>query len=485
MLSFLRKNFFILFVLAAVMVLRIPSLFEPYWYGDEGIYLTLGMGIKKGLLLYRDIFDNKPPLIYLLTALADGKLYWFRSMLFISSLISTYFFYLLSKKIIDSNKATKISVLVFALFTTIRLLEGNIANAENFVLLPAVLGYLLAVKANRSRNYLFPGLLFSAAFLLKVPALFDFAGLLVFLLFFKEKRVKVKELALLVSGFLLPIALVSLYFLLKGAFEVYFNSVFLQTAGYLSSWETGSHAFNPILLLKSDFSIRSFILLFSLGGLWIFRKKLKEDLTLASSWFLFSLFAASLSGRPYPHYLIQSVPSFALCVGIFFKRINKKEIVGKIVPLFLFLLLTLVLWRYKFWIYKTVPYYKNFIEFSIGKIDKTVYFNFFNPRMSDVYILSGFAKANTLPSEKIFIWADEPYVYALSQRLPATRYTVAYHIKDLKATNFVIAKLQDDKISLIIKDKKTEEFPELEIILKNKYRIIENIGDFIVYRRKG
>ncbi|RJR25929.1 hypothetical protein C4578_00500 [Candidatus Microgenomates bacterium] len=486
MLSFFKKNRFILFVLASVAVLRIPSLFEPYWYGDEGIYLTLGMGIKRGLLLYRDIFDNKPPLIYLLTALADGRLYWFRSMLFVSCLASIYFFFLLSKKIINSDKAVKVSVLSFALFTTIRFLEGNIANAEIFILLPAVLGYFAVFKEKSLKNFIFSGLLFSTAFLFKVPALFDFAALSFFLIFLREKeRINLKEGLTLFFSFLLPIFLVSAYFILKGAFSVYFNSVFLQTIGYLSSWETGSHVLNPLRLLKSDFAIRSIILLFSLVLTFAFRKKLKEDLSLATAWFLFALYGASLSGRPYPHYLIQVIPGFSLLLGIFVKEINQKTIIRKALPLLLFAFLTATYWRYQFWAYETFSYYRNFIDFSRGKKDKTSYFNYFNPRMTEIYLISEFIKANTNKTERVFVWADESNIYPLSQRLPATPYAAAYHVSDLKKTDTVLSRLENDKISLIIKDVKKEDFLGLEILLKNNYRQVESIGDFVIFRKKG
>ncbi|PIV07387.1 hypothetical protein COS53_02565, partial [Candidatus Shapirobacteria bacterium CG03_land_8_20_14_0_80_35_14] len=52
-------------------LLRLPSLFEPYWYGDEGVYLALGQGIRHGLTLYSQIYDNKPPAIYYLAALTQ------------------------------------------------------------------------------------------------------------------------------------------------------------------------------------------------------------------------------------------------------------------------------------------------------------------------------------------------------------------------------------------------------------------------------
>ena len=57
---------FLIGISVVFFILRLPSLFEPDWYGDEGVYQVLGMGIKAGRLLYRDIFDNKPPFLYLL-----------------------------------------------------------------------------------------------------------------------------------------------------------------------------------------------------------------------------------------------------------------------------------------------------------------------------------------------------------------------------------------------------------------------------------
>ncbi len=63
-------------ILVLILVLRIPSFFEPYYYGDEMIYLTLGEGVRQGATLYKDLHDNKPPLIYIIAAVA-GSLNWF------------------------------------------------------------------------------------------------------------------------------------------------------------------------------------------------------------------------------------------------------------------------------------------------------------------------------------------------------------------------------------------------------------------------
>ena len=50
--------------LAFAFVLRYPSLFEPRWYGDEGIFAGVATNIREGRTLYAQAWDNKPPLIF-------------------------------------------------------------------------------------------------------------------------------------------------------------------------------------------------------------------------------------------------------------------------------------------------------------------------------------------------------------------------------------------------------------------------------------
>ncbi len=79
-------------VLLFVIIFRIPNFFEPYSYGDETIYLTLGQGVRQGLTLYKNLHDNKPPLLYLTAALA-GNLFWFKAILLGWSLFGTILFF--------------------------------------------------------------------------------------------------------------------------------------------------------------------------------------------------------------------------------------------------------------------------------------------------------------------------------------------------------------------------------------------------------
>src|SRR3989344_2111111 len=95
----------LIILLAATVILRLPSLFEPYWYGDEQIYLAISQGVRKGLVLYRDITDypNKPPLIYLLAA-AAGSVFWFKFMLLMWNAMHVVVVNLLLKKLWGDKK---------------------------------------------------------------------------------------------------------------------------------------------------------------------------------------------------------------------------------------------------------------------------------------------------------------------------------------------------------------------------------------------
>jgi hypothetical protein len=477
-------------LLVAVFFLRLPSLFEPHSYGDEGVYLTVGLAIRKGLLLYRDIFDNKPPLLYLLAALSGGMIFWFRFLLLASVLTSIYFFQKLAVKVFAHSLATKVATLIFALLTTIRLIEGNIANAEIFILLPVIAGFylvfhLLEQKAKGNWGFFAAGLILSASFLLKVPAVLDFGVISAFLVFFREKKKILhfgRREAFLLAGYLLPILLTALFFLSRGAFAPFFDACFKQTFGYLFSWKTGSHLFSFSSLIKSDLLVRSTILLAGLGLLFSQRKKLTLPLALIPLWFLLALFGATLSGRPYPHYLLQALPPFSLLIGLPFAiKLKSKWLV--VVGLLALLGLSII--RYRFWFYPTLSYSQNFLELITRQKDKEAYLAYFGSEIPQIYELAQFVNENTAPDERIFVWGNNPHLYALARRLPVGPYTVAYHIQDFHQQEGTIILIGQQKPSLIIIGRQSPAFPSLEALVNQEYRPIKNTADFTVWQRRN
>ena len=144
--SFVVSNKLLLLIIAGVFFVRIPSLFEPLWYGDEAIYLTIGQEINRGGLLYTDIFDHKTPGIYYLAAWVMtflGETIWsFKFLLSIWLIPTIAAFFYLAKEMYDKRTALY-STLVLAILISTPLLEGNIVNSEILMILPTSLAIFL------------------------------------------------------------------------------------------------------------------------------------------------------------------------------------------------------------------------------------------------------------------------------------------------------------------------------------------------------
>lgn len=106
------------FLLLIILILRIPSFFEPYYYGDETIYLTVGEAMKQGVTLYSGVHENKPPLLYILAAIA-GNLFWFKVILAAWNIVSIVVFWKLTEVIFKQKSVQKVATSIFAFLTTI------------------------------------------------------------------------------------------------------------------------------------------------------------------------------------------------------------------------------------------------------------------------------------------------------------------------------------------------------------------------------
>jgi len=465
--QWLEKNEGLIFLIILTIILRIPSLYEPHWYGDEGIYLVMGQALRKGLVFYKDIHDNKPPLLYLLGAIA-GNVFWFRTILMLWFGITTAIFFRLMQMLLPKNKKSwYLSTLVLILGTT--MLEGNVANAEIFMIGPIIAGMLMALQKTQNRKkQLIIGLLFSMAFLFKVPAVFDFAALLLWWVIWKNKQLKYSLL-----GFSIPIGVTLIYYRLAGGLERYVRSALLQNIGYLSSWENS----------QSGLLIRGGILIVMLSLFYAIDRKfrLSTKVKLVIVWFLMALFGALLSERPYPHYLIQPMVPGAILLSYFV--FGKRKILKSII-LILVLLAGINYYQIKFWHYPVFAYYQNFGKYVLGRKNKEEYNSFFDWRVNQTYKVAEYLRKKTFPDEKIFIWGDEPYIYALAKKLPIGKYTVAYHVVDFNGYKETMETWDKYKPRMVIvMEYEKRQFPEMEARLKNDYLLIKKIDQALVYKR--
>lgn len=462
-------------ILIFIIILRIPSLFEPHRYADEEIYLTLGLGVRKGLVLYRDIHDNKPPFLYITAAIAHD-LFWFRLILLVVQGLGVAFFWKLAEAVFEKRRrAVVISTSLFGVFSTLPFLEGNVANGENFMIVPTVLAAFLLfnsiiepAKPRRRLVYFLIGLLFACGFLYKVPVAFDFIGLLVFWWLLSKPEIRLRERLkflvserfwLVVTGFAGPIILSIVYYTLKGAFEPYVRSALLQNIGYLSSWQSGGNG-----ILSNPLVWRGLVVAGIVIGTLILSRKISLTVRFVVIWTAFSLYGALLSSRPYPHYLLEPLVPFSLLVVIV---LTQRSFINLAVSVAMVVLVVASYFQNGFWYYGTLGYYRNFIQFASGFKSWEDYLAFWGVKRN--YEISEYLKQRSLPSDRIFVWGTEPAIYVLSDRLPVGRYTVSYHIVDFKAFEETIAALRAMPPKYIVVVEDLDKFSELKSYLKTDF----------------
>lgn len=436
------KNFWFLLITSLFFfILRLPSLFEPYWYGDEGVYQVLGLAIRNGRLLYKDIWDNKPPLLYSLYALFNSDQFLIRLVSLIFGIATVIVFFLLAKKIFNKNRTSIIVTSFFALLFSLPILEGNIANAENFMLLPIVSSALILTHVNGSilqrsqnKNLLLislSGLMLGIAFLFKIVAVFDFAAFSLFILFMDDRLLEhlkhkkyfafeVKKLTYFVAAFSSLPLLIFLFFFLKGALPDFLRATLFSNVGYVGY---GNTLIIPqgLLILK--------LLILSAFVFYIYKKResLGVGNVLILLWFSFSLFDAFFSQRPYTHYLLMLLSSFCLLLGALIESTRYKLFFASL-SLISFLL---VLLNFNFYT-KTFYYYGNFLSFETGKETVKSYQTFFDKMTPIDYELALYIKTNLKTKDNIYIWGNNAQLYKLTDKLPPGKYTVAYHVMGMK-----------------------------------------------------
>lgn len=465
-----NKSFWFLLLISFIFfLLRLPSLIEPNWYGDEGIYQVIGMAVNSGSILYSGIWDNKPPLLYLTHALFNGDQFGVRLTSLFVGLFSVWGFFYLSKKLFEKIKITIITTTFFAVFFAIPLIEGNIANAENFMLLPIIVAAFFIYKTKDTKYLIATGLLLGIAFLFKIVAIFDLAAFLVFVFITnfpveklksgdKWKLEKGKLLYILhttyyiLLGFIVPLLIAISYFALNNALPDFLRATFFGNVGYVGY--ANKFIIPQGLLILKFLLLAGFVLLITVK-----REKISKASIFVLIWLAFSLFNALFSQRPYTHYVLVLLPSFCLLIGLILseRKINLKKFFVFILIIFIAVLFT----TFKFYnLKKTILYYQNALLFVTGKKDVNSYQMFFDKKTPRDYQLASFIKIHTNKNDHIFIWGDSAQIYALSKTLPINKYTVAYHIVQNKQ-----AIIQTQKDLDVKKPKYVIVLPESRVLL--------------------
>lgn len=515
----LDQNLLPLLLLSCLVISRLPSFFEPYWYGDEGIYLTLGNGLRGGARLYSEIIDHKTPLIYYFAMVPSQ--FWFRVVMLIWLGLATLALWKFAQRIFSSRLAQVVAPLTFVALTSWPGLEGTIPNGELFVAGWILMGLAVLTKtpwitslteqtSSKSHAkkqpivpwFLAAGALGSAGILTKVPGLFDVAawfwlGWLVQVRTFLDTQSlrnwshQLKTVFVqwfwLGLGVLLPLGLSVIYYWLRGSGAEYFAFGLLYNFRYAGHWQLGTTS--PLLLFSFSMIGKTLIMTAALVSISLAVRWLSVKNQWVLGWLWLSLYASLLSNRPYPHYFMQLVPPLTLLAASIVDRFvtkprKLKYDLGLLVSVATFcfaVYITIV--TIGFSPYPTVAYYQRWWQAVTGKISWQEYKNQFDSLVADNTRASAMIWQED-PGPRLFIWGTNPMLYAASNTYPPGRFTVSFHIKDFDAyqeTLDAVRRVNPEYI--VVMNNETTQLPGLDQLLREEYQPNTTFEHYVLWQR--
>lgn len=230
------------FVIASI-VLFFTSKSSPFYptndWVDANAFMTVGKGMMRGIVPYRDIFEQKGPILYLIFGIASLISDTSFIGVFILEIIfmtgTLYYSYLIMKMFL-SDKASLLLLPIFLLLITTQASFTHGASCEEFMFLPEVITLYYFIKHFKKRElkyneYFIVGLLAGIVLLTKYTSLgtwFAFQLLMIISYFKKKEYSKAFKTSLaFLSGMIIPIIAFLIYFAVNKGINDFINVYFI------------------------------------------------------------------------------------------------------------------------------------------------------------------------------------------------------------------------------------------------------------------
>lgn len=276
---------------------------------DSAVFSTIGFSWTQGLIPYKDLFDHKGPLLYLLNALGFYIFNEFYGILIFEIIffaINIFIFFSFCK----DNKYSFFIAFIFSLFYLNTIFqEGNLT--EEYAITFNLLACLFSTKKYSSRFY-FYGLLGGLLCLLRPNTAAP--TLIIFFIDLLSQHRKLLFLSIIkcALSFLFTILVPISYFLYHNALDDFIKCYILFNITYTSISKENFIFIELVHIIKNFyFYIPLFIMLF-----YISQKNKVLSLKLLCI-FIFSMLFTAISGRNYPHYFMITIPSAYLIISNF------------------------------------------------------------------------------------------------------------------------------------------------------------------------
>lgn len=317
-----RRTVVLLCVLCVLPFLFLLPLSDAPFERDQGTYATIARGWMDGAIPYRDLWDNKGPLLFLWYVLSFA---WLgetvvapRLLAGLAAGLSVPFVWATAERLFDRRVAAAAAIVLALSFANVYLQVT--ANAEVFMLLPMTAGwwaFAVGASGGRMRWFVLAGILTTLAVFTRQSAVWMFVGYAAWLAlaWWREPAVRPRHLASLAAtaaGGLLAAVPFVIYFASQGALVALWHGMFGFNLGWAAEQSLWLK-FVPPLLVEPGPLIGGLLLwvLVVIGG-WRLWRRGDRAAWLVLGVLVVSEAAAQTTGKGSAHYSIQLLPAAAI-----------------------------------------------------------------------------------------------------------------------------------------------------------------------------
>jgi hypothetical protein len=516
-----------------VLSLRLPSLFEPHHYGDEGVFAATAQQMLAGDRLYAEIWDNKPPLVFLVYAAVLATVGPSMLALRLVGVVwsaATALVVLMIGRRVGGEAVGWPAALLYAVLAALPLIEGTLLLTEHLMVLPAALGVLLALSGAdrrgpaRDRLIAGAGACLGIAFLFKQVAAFDAAAVGLWLLCRRDRPLR--DAAVLVLGWTVPVAVIALWLTAAGALGEAWQAVVGSYGTYLGEGSVLPAGFQVLRLMPAAIAVA-----------WLLWRRWHGPVSgsdLIVLWLGFAVLGATAGGRPFGHYLVQMLAPAALVTAHltrFASLTAPPSLAGKGEPeslplpgsrlavsnesrstdagedspfpareggavseanrvrcavLALALLTALAGFR-GFWFSHpalTPAYYGNWLTWVVGEKTRGEHDRFYSWRVANQQGIARLIEADG-GERTLYVWGEYPWLYALTNAEMPVRYTTAYQTSIAPgAKEEVMDALERDPPRYIAEElEEWRRLPGLREFRAARYEPVAQVDNTVLWRR--
>lgn len=307
---------------------------------DSSVFQVMGKGMLENKIIYKDLFDHKGPIVYIINAIAfliSNKYGLFITEVIIAY-IGTIFIYKTARIFLNKNFSIIMSIIY--LFIGYRYFYGGNYSEEYAITFISIAIYyiikILHSKENHKLNWIMIGATFAITFLIKPTycAIWAVFGLVQLICSIKDKKIKelIKAIGYMIIGILIISIPIIIYLVINGAMNSFIDAYFLMNIKYSKSTITQKIQGLIKLFIAYKYSVYLILMLISNIVILISKKINRRTKAFITLFFIISTILTGWSPAAYSHYLIQLAPCFTLEIIIFtyiiLSKVKEKNILN-------------------------------------------------------------------------------------------------------------------------------------------------------------